>query len=335
MRVHGRWLAPALVAVLLAGATGCTGTAAAPTPTPITSTSAAPATPTPAEPEVTLDEAGEVFETYTATDGVLRASGDLRLAMEYVRDSEARLTAVAYLSSDGTPPRHRWGPATLYVPRFPPGTASPWFSVLTSRDGDPTLLTFARSGDWRLSAAARLLDPGATPDIQLDEQGYATAVADDDRSITIRPQLIGPLHATVAETGSDGAAAGLIADGPYTTEVAHQITEAREKAKKNGFSYDSIFQAGDFPVYGLRTTDGGAVIQYSLSRLTTTTTKTAEDDYIPVPESARWSISAPVVRRELRLTEIHTYVTAVPPAAKPGAARVIGHSGALTKATGQ
>ncbi|MFD2355497.1 hypothetical protein ACFSTC_48820 [Nonomuraea ferruginea] len=105
---------------------------------------------------------------------------------------------------------------------------------------------------------------------------------------------------------------GLIADGPYTTDVASQITEARQKAKKAGFSYDSIFQAGDHPVYALRTGDGGAIIQYSLSRTTTTTTKTAEDDYIPVPDSARWSISAPVVRRNLRLTEIHTYVTAVP-----------------------
>ncbi|MFD2355496.1 hypothetical protein ACFSTC_48815 [Nonomuraea ferruginea] len=67
-------------------------TAASPSPS---------ADPTPAEPEVTLAEAGEVFTTFVATDSVLRASGDLRLAMEYVRDSEARLTAVAYLSSGG------------------------------------------------------------------------------------------------------------------------------------------------------------------------------------------------------------------------------------------
>ncbi|MFG1942092.1 hypothetical protein [Nonomuraea sp. NPDC048826] len=338
MRVHGRRMALMLAAVLLAGASGCTGSAAGPSPTPAASSapSASPsATPAPAEPEVTLQEAGEVFATFAAADNVLRASGDLRLAMEYVRDSEARLTAVAYLSSGGRPPLHEWGSPTLYVPRFPTGAQTPWFSVLADRDGEPTVLTFARNGDWRLSAAARLLDAADRPAVELDPQGYATAISDDDRSITIRPQLIGPLHATVAETGTDGVAAGLLADGPHTTDVASQITEAREKAKKNGFSYDSIFQAGDFPVYGLRTAGGGAVIQYSLSRTTTTTTKTAEDDYIPVPESARWSISAPVVRRNLRLTEINTYVTAVPSAAAPAAAEVIGHSGALTKATGQ
>ncbi|MDA0632858.1 hypothetical protein OUY22_05460 [Nonomuraea sp. MCN248] len=341
MRVHGRRKALALAAVLLAGASGCSGSAGGPSAGPSTSAAAASAnaspsaSPAPAEPEVTLDEAGEVFSTFVATDDVLRASGDLRLAMEYVRDAEARLTAVAYLSSGGRPPRHTWGTPTLYVPRFPQGASSAWFSVLADRDGELTMLTFARNGDWRLSAAARLLDAESRPSIELDAQGYATAIADDDRSVTIRPQLIGPLHATVAETGTDGVAAGLLADGPHTTEVAREITEAREKAKKNGFSYDSIFQAGDFPVYGLRTAGGGALIQYSLSRTTTTTTKTAEDDYIPVPESARWSISAPVVRRNLRLTEINTYVTAVPPARAPAAAKVIGHSGALTKATGQ
>lgn len=336
MRVHGRRKALALAAVLLAGASGCTGSAGGPPSAPsATAPSASPTASVLAEPEVTLEEAAEVFATFAATDPVLRASGDLRLAMEYVRDAEARLTAVAYLSSAGRPPRHTWGPPTLYVPRFPQGTASPWFSALADRDGEPTLLTFAKNDDWRLSSATRLLGPGGLPEIALDAEGYATAVADDDRSITIRPQLIGPLHATVAETGTDGAAAGLIADGPYTTDVAEQITAAREKAKKNGFAYDSIFQAGDYPLYALRTADGGAVIQYALSRLTTTTTKTAEDDYIPVPESARWSISAPVLRRNLRLTEIHTYVIAVPPSSAPAAAEVVGHAGALVKATGQ
>ncbi|MEV4833300.1 hypothetical protein AB0K05_02170 [Nonomuraea sp. NPDC049486] len=335
MRVHGRRKALTLAAVLLAGASGCSGSAADPSRTPTAASPSPSADPTPAEPEVTLAEAGEVFTTFVATDSVLRASGDLRLAMEYVRDSEARLTAVAYLSSGGRPPRHEWGSPTLYVPRFAEGAQAVWFSVLADRDGEPTMLTFARNGDWRLSAASRLLDPAHRPDVALDDQGYATAIAGDDRSVTIRPQLIGPLHATVAETGTDGVAAGLIADGPYTTDVASQITEARQKAKKAGFSYDSIFQAGDHPVYALRTGDGGAIIQYSLSRTTTTTTKTAEDDYIPVPDSARWSISAPVVRRNLRLTEIHTYVTAVPPATAPAAAEVVGHEGALTKATGQ
>jgi hypothetical protein len=64
-----------------------------------------------------------------------------------------------------------------------------------------------------------------------------------------------------------------------------------------GFSYDSIFSADNFPMYALRSKDGGALIQYALSRTTTTTTKTAENDYTPVPEPARWAIGSPVLRR--------------------------------------
>jgi hypothetical protein len=336
VRVLGRPKALALTVALLTAATGCTSAASRPAGTPVAATGSGTATPSPTVPAtaVTPEEAAEVFHTYTATDDLLRAGGDLRLAQELTRDAEARLTAVAFLSTGNEPPRRRWGSPTLYVPRFPAGERAPWFSVLAARDGQPTMLTFAKGADWRLSTAARLLPDRRPPDIALDDDGYATAISAADKSITISPQYMGPLHATVAEAGGGGVAAGLIAEGPHTTEVAAQITADRGTAKEDGFSYDSIFTANDFPVYGLRTADGGAVIQYALSRTTTTTTKTAEDDYIPVPPPARWAIESPVVRRTLRLVEVHQYVTAVPPATAPKAAEVIAHDGSLTRATG-
>ncbi len=338
MRVHGRRKALALAVALLTVTSACSSPGD-PAPTPAAATSGVPTPTTPPSAgratAVTTEEAAEVFATFVATDNVLRDGGDLRLAMEFVRDAEARLTTVAFLSTKGEPPRRTWGPPTLYVPRFPADEPAPWFSVLATRDGHLTMLTFAKAGDWRLSAAARLLTGRQAPGIRLDAEGYATAIAPADKSVTISPQYMGPLHATVAEAGADGVAAGLIGAGPYTTDVAAEITSARERAKKNGFSYDSIFSANDHPVYGLRTEDGGAVIQYSLSRTTTTTTKTAEDDYIPVPVTARWAISAPVVRRNLRITEVHQYVTDVPPSKTPAAAEVIAHDGALTRASGQ
>ncbi|MEV4219933.1 hypothetical protein [Nonomuraea sp. NPDC049725] len=339
MRVHGRLKALALTVALLTGAAGCSS-AAAPAPGPAATPRGATPSPSPtASPTapvtaVTPEEAAEVFATFTATDNLLRAAGDQRLDMELTRDAEARLTAAAFLSTSGKPPTRAWGSPTLYVPRFPAGERAPWFSVVATRDGHPTVLTFAKAGDWRLGAAARLLPGRELPPVALDPDGYATAIPADDKAITVSPQYLGPLHATVAETGGDGVAAGLIAAGPHTTEVAAQITADREKAKKNGFSYDSIFTANDFPVYGLRTADGGALIQYALSRTTTTTTKTAEDDYIPVPSSARWAISAPVVRRTLRLSEVHQYVTSVPASTTRKAAEVIAHDGSLVRAGG-
>lgn len=346
VRAYGRSTAPALAAALLALVTACSaGSGPAPVsssrPATVTGASASPTQP---PPVVTSREAAEVFDTLTRTDDVLRAAapelreGPLRDALEITRDAEAQLTMAAYQSSDYRPPRYEWGKPTFYVPRrFTPDDPAPWFSVLVTRDGHLTLLTFAKAADWRLSAATRLLDGEQPPKVALDADGYATALESQDRSVTISPHYMGPLHATVAEAGASGVAAGLVAPGPYTTDIAEEIALEREEAKEAGLSYDSIFSGNDFPVHALRTQDGGALIQYSLSRTTTTTVKTAEKDFIPVPEAAQWAIedNEKVVRRTLRLSETHQYATAVPPASTPAAARVIAHEGALTRASGE
>ncbi|MEO3871221.1 hypothetical protein ABGB18_20610 [Nonomuraea sp. B12E4] len=346
MRAYGRRKALALAFGVLAVATACSGGAP-----PATTKSAMALSPTPSptgeQPAVTLTEAAGEFTKITVTDDAFRVrsrdpalrealKGRLRMAKDQLTGGQASLTEAAYLSTDYAPHRYRWGAPTLFVPRFAPDEKAPWFSALATRDGRPTLLTFAKSDRWRLSSAAELLPGQELPEIELDDDGYATPVASDDKTITISPQFMGPVHASVAETGSAGVTAGLLAAGPYTTEVAEQIASLREKAKLDGFSYDSIFSADNFPVYALRTSNGGALIQYSLSRNTTTNTKTAEKDFIPVPDSARWAIKDDdkVVRRSLKLTETHQYATAVPPLTAPAAASVIAHDGALTRASG-
>ncbi|MEV0824202.1 hypothetical protein [Nonomuraea rubra] len=341
MRAYGRRGMLALAAGLLAAVTACTGDARTPATTPAAAVTTTPP-PSPAEPEVTPAEAAEEFTAFTLTDNALRGpgwesefEGRLREVSDITTGGQWAITQAAYVSTGSRPPRRQWGAPTLYVPRFAQGERAPWFSALVTRDGRQTLLTFARSDRWRLSSAAELLPGQELPKIELDPEGYASAVAADDKSVTISPQFIGPVHASVAETGTAGVTAGLLGAGPLTTDVAEQIAASREQAKNEGFSYDSIFSAENFPVYALRTEDGGALIQYSLSRTTSTTTKTAEDDYIPVPEQARWAISTPVLRRTLKLIETHQYATAVPPLTNPSAASVIAHDGALTRASGQ
>ncbi|MDR8414221.1 hypothetical protein MTP10_36505 [Nonomuraea sp. 3-1Str] len=346
MRAYGRLKALALAGGLLAGAVACSSGPAAPMPAltgaaVTSSASAAPALPLPA---VTPAQAGEVFSTLTATDDVLRAAapklrdGTLRDALDLTRDAEAQLTTAAYQSTGFRPRRYEWGSPVLYVPRFPtgPGAPAPWFTALVARDGHPTLVTFAKGAEWQISAVTRLLDGQDPPPVQLDAEGYATALALGDKSVTISPQYMGPLHATVAEAGATGVTAGLIAPGPYTTDLAEEISHEREQAKGSGLSYDSIFSGNDYPVYALRTRDGGALIQYSLSRNTTTTTRTDEKGPgIPVPDDAEWAVDTKTVRRTLKLTETHQYATVVPPASAPAAARVIAHEGSLTRASGE
>ncbi|NUR85537.1 MAG: hypothetical protein HOY71_15770, partial [Nonomuraea sp.] len=194
----------------------------------------------------------------------------------------------------------------------------------------------SKADDWRVSSTAQLLPGQELPDIQLDPEGYATALTPDDKSVTISPQLMGPMHATVAEAGATGVTAGLISPGALTTDVATQIAKARSDAKDSGYGYDSIFSQGDYPYYALRTRDGGALIQYALTRTTSTIprTKAAKDDGMPVPAVAHWGIGKNVVYTTLKLVETHLYAAIVPKASAPAPARVIAHDGALTKASG-
>ncbi|MFE0147070.1 hypothetical protein ACFWY5_08005 [Nonomuraea sp. NPDC059007] len=340
MRAYGRRKVLALAAGLLAATVACSGTPDT-TPTRAANVSGGPVTTTPTTspeaPAITPDEAREIFTEITATDDVLRTAGDLRFAVDLTRDGLRDLTSAAFDSSGGRPPLRTWGQPTMLVPRFPADATSPWFSVLVPRDGQPTFLIFAKSTDkWRLSSAARLLPGEKVPEVEVDAQGYATAVPPDDKGVLIGPKFMAPLHATVAEAGSGGVAADLLSAGPYTTDIASQIAEDRARWEQDGFTYDSILSAGEYPVFALRTKDGGALIQYTLTRTSTTTpaTKSAESDGIPVPDDARWAISAAKLRRSLKVSEIHQYATSVPPASAPTRAEVIAHDGGVTRASG-
>ncbi|MEU5865072.1 hypothetical protein ABZ815_28155 [Nonomuraea sp. NPDC047529] len=343
MRAYRRGKMLALAVGVLAAATACTGpaqTSSGVSQGKAPATGSATPSPSAPAPAVTRQEAAEAIAAILPTDDVLRVEsivpGRLALDSDLVRDGQFALTQAAYESTGDRPPRYTWGSPTLYVPRFAQGERAPWFSALVTRNGQPTLLTFAKSGeDWQLSSAAQLLSGQRLPQVELDSDGYAKALTPDDKTVTISPQYMGPVHASVAETGAAGVTAGLLADGQYTTEVAKQIATDREKAKKDGFSYDSIFSADNWPVYALRTSDGGALIQYSLSRNTSTRTVANNTYIIPVPPEASWAISGSSVRRSLKLTEVHQYATAVPPLTAPAAARVIAHDGALTRASGE
>ncbi|MEV4392218.1 hypothetical protein [Nonomuraea sp. NPDC049607] len=343
MRAYRRGKMLALAVGVLAAATACTGpaqTSSGVSQGKAPATGSATPSPSAPPPAVTRQEAAEAIAAILPTDDVLRVEsivpGRLALDSDLVRDGQFALTQAAYESTGDRPPRYTWGSPTLYVPRFAQGERAPWFSALVTRNGQPTLLTFAKSGeDWQLSSAAQLLSGQRLPQVELDSDGYAKALTPDDKTVTISPQYMGPVHASVAETGAAGVTAGLLADGQYTTEVAKQIATDREKAKKDGFSYDSIFSADNWPVYALRTSDGGALIQYSLSRNTSTRTVANNTYIIPVPPEASWAISGSSVRRSLKLTEVHQYATAVPPLTAPAAARVIAHDGALTRASGE
>ncbi|MCG5218480.1 hypothetical protein [Streptosporangium sp. KLBMP 9127] len=320
----------------------CSGAESGPArSTPMAATGAASlATSAPAA-KVTREQAGQALRRYLMTDDVLRAGGELRMALEIVRDGQTPLSTAAYRSSDLEPTRYTWGEPTLFVPRL--DRAPYWFTaVVERREGDETrqaLLTLVKEDDeghWQLSFAS-LLFPGAElPEIALDAEGYATALATRDERIAISPQLMAPLHATVAEEGAKGFSAALIAPGAHTTGYSSEIAERRRQARHDGLNYDSIFGATSSPVFGLRTRDGGGLVQYALTRTTTLTAKVPSAPWIEVPKAARWAVGdSAAVAKELRLVETHQYASVVPKSDSRRAADVIAFDGAVTRVTGR
>lgn len=314
-------------------------------PTPSTAaTSSRPAAPTPSptKPVFTPTEAAKVFADYVATDDLLRAGGDPRLALELVSGAQVQLTIAAYQSTGNRPPRYTWSPPTLLVPKLAQDSKSLWFSVLAKRDDRQAILTFAKAPEWRLSSLS-LLEPGAVaPEVEIDGSGYAVPLSPDDKSVLISPRFMASLHATVAEAGPKGITGGLIAPGPYTTKIAEQIATARETAKgDDAYSYDSIFTAGDYPIYALRTEDGGALVQYSLTRATTTTNEADEKGPgIPIPADIQQLIPEEdgepqlTAQHVIKVFETQQYASTIPPAASTtGQAAVIAHDAAITRAT--
>lgn len=323
-------------------------------PTPVAATSSVPATPTPSptEPPITPTEAAAVFAEYIATDDVLRAAlradpnltGTLKDALELASGAQAQLVIAAYQLTGYKPPRHTWGPPRLVVPKLEPGNTAPWFTVLTKRDGREAILTFAKSPNWRLSSLTLLEPDTVLPEVKIDAGGYAEPLPLDDKSVLISPRFVSSLHASVAESGPKGITGELIAPGPFTTGIAEEIAAARKQAKDlgKGLGYDSIFTAGDYPIYALRTTDGGALVQYSLTRTSTTTNDVDErGPGIPIPEAIQRLIPPERVgepkqlaQHQLKVFETQQYAASIPPASSAtGQAAVLAHDSAVTRAS--
>ncbi|WP_169952224.1 hypothetical protein [Microbispora sp. H11081] len=302
--------------------------------------------PSPSPPAVTLDDASQALDAFLDTDDVLRQAGAGRWALLLTQDGQRPITIAEIHSHGGRPARYTWGDREVFVPRQST-RPTVWFAATAERrdaSGEvrTAVLTFVRQGNgpWRNSFASLLYPGEKPPAIALDEDGYATALESRDASVAISPNLIGPLHATVAEEGPKGYASGLIAPGPQTTGFFDEITETKAAAKADDcMNYESIFaSAPNYPIYALRTRDGGAMMLYTLVRTSSWTPvpqglKCGEGRPVTVPAAARWLLS-PVkdlfIRQKRQIIETQQYVSAVPPKASTAPAHVVGYEGVVT-----
>jgi hypothetical protein len=311
---------------------------------PATSASPPPASPSPSAegPGVTLAEAAKVLHTILRTDDAARAYGAEKYAQDETRDAQRLMTVTDFQSTGGKPPRYTWGTPTLLVPRL--DRYPHWFAAVVERKDSggharTAVLGFMQQYEtsrWQFGFASLLYPGTEPPDVSLDTQGYATPLATRDDTIAISPHLMAPLHATIAEEGPGGFAAGLIAAGPQTTGYFTEVEKVQPDFKWRGLLYDSLFAATAFPIYALRTSDGGAVILYSLTRTTLWQAKAkSAEGLVPVPKDVRWAVDGPVVRRKLRIEETQQYVSHVSRRGATEPAKIIGFDGAPTSVSSE
>jgi len=300
--------------------------------------------------ELTLNYARQVFDTFAITDEVARAAADESLELSLVSEAQAPLTVSAYEQADytGTPaPAYRYGTPALYVPQMK--SFPLWFVAVAPRipaRGGPTrtaIMVFSRpavADSWQLSLSTLVAPGAAVPEIAMGAGGHASALATFDHGLIISPNSVGALQAAVADDGRDAAAAGVVAAGPYTTGIYDQIKAATRHATQPGLSYDSQLQGSTYPLYALGTSDGGALVLYSLT-LNTVIKRTAQNRQIQIPPAFApilYATGRLLIQSELDTGQTYQYAAEVPPSQPTGQPsglmRVIASDGGPTSAGG-
>jgi hypothetical protein len=324
---------PLLVALGLTTGTACSIPGDRPTEPVVAAASGG----SPIDERLTPDVAAKAFRSFVNNDDVARASGDERLALSWTDDGQAQLTAAEFRKAafTGDPvPRYDYSGQKFYVPRL---TKYPkWFVVTADRarkdvpgavktGKQDMLLAFVRKSAesrWRLSLATAPDKPAReTPaakkatQIVVDKDGYATPLATFDIGLTIQPRIVPAMQATLAEEGPESLAAKVLGTGPYTSGyyARDQLNERRDNER--GLAYDSVYAATGFPIYPLRTANGGALVLYALSKDTVTFVKDKQRGRLSVPRDAAHLLDTIVLKDELRVMETLQFAATVP--AKP------------------
>ncbi|WP_315987038.1 hypothetical protein [Actinomadura sp. HBU206391] len=340
----------------------------------------------PAPERLTPEVARQAFRAYAINEDVARASGDERLALSWAGDGQSQLIAAAFRKAafTGEPvPRYDYGTPRLYVPRL--SNYPHWFVAVadrTTRSGDgaggdagagnrdgrngsPTagrataskpgskrtaLMAFHRaspSARWRLSLTTVLNGKTKVPHVAVDGEGYATPLATFDAGLLIQPRSVPGIQATLAAEGAGSVAAGVMRTGPYTSGFYAQTRRSKQQGSEAGLAYDTVFTATGFPIFPLRTTDGGGLVLYALSQNTVTFLKNRQS-HLSIPRDAAHLLDTLVLKDELNVTQTLQFAATVPaqaPARTPTQtptteagrksapkAEVIAHDGAVTKA---
>lgn len=230
----------------------------------------------------------KVFNAYVTAERVAVANHNALLAQQLVSSAEYSMVATQWSIGQEVAPAY--GKPMLYVPKLT--TYPQWFMAEVPESGNgrsigTALMVFDRpdaAANWVLDGSVML--SRNTPPLHVAVKGgYATVLRTTDKNLQFRPDEVGAIHATVVDEGPASAAAKVVAPGPLTTGL-YQTYSATAKASASAGNYYSYELEGtSYPVFALATTDGGAIVMYTMSLNTSTTPKHPSAKAIAVPDN--------------------------------------------------
>ena len=302
---------------------------------------------TSAEHSLTIAQAQAEYRSYVQHSTAAAKQGDVTKGLDTVADGQWAIVHAQYraLATSGTPvPQYSYGTPTFYVPAL--SSYPQWFVVavpVTTAAGAPasnTIMAFdkpAPDEPWTLNGSAVLDHP--LPAVARDSDGYAINVSTKDTSLLLPPNVVGATQAAVVDEGPTTPAAAAIANGPQTTGLYTTQAAQDNSYTAQGLSYQWLLEGAAVPQFDLRTTDGGALVIYTMY-LNTTIEHPGNVFGPPIPIPAGFTpivTSTSVTKGNHGLAANWTYefATVDPPTTSRGAkAEVVAASGAPTYGAG-
>jgi hypothetical protein len=253
-------LGPLTALALLLSVQGCGTTADA-----TTTTAAGP----------TLASALKVFNSYVTANKVAVANHDQLLAESLTSSAQVNILQAQYAIAGNTGAAvtaPTYGKPTLYVPKLT--TYPQWFIAVAPEvpahggAGQTAVMVFDRtepSTSWTLNGTVHLTGNAPALNVKLDRKGYATALATTDKNLLFRPDEVGAMQASLADDGPSSPATKVVESGPLTTGYYWTNQAYAAKARPDHLVYTWQMEGTSYPFFALRTTDGGAIVFYTMS----------------------------------------------------------------------
>jgi hypothetical protein len=327
-------------ACLALALTGCTGEDS-PDQAPKTHTASTAPKPVPA---LSAAQARDVITRYSKINNEANADRSRRL-LDTVEDGPLYAMSVSdYTETEGLPaadrkPYEPWSydiaSAKLYIPRLDAGQDRWFAAALSSQKGKAPsrLAVFAERPQHKRWEMVSVVDLNSQklPDVALDRDGYATAVAANDNNHLAADADL--LRAAVLDNfATGGTNTGTKVFAP-TKASKQQIEVHDETGTRFGDQGTTVF-AGTTnryqDAYALKTNDGGALILFSHMHTQTDAVAHSGLQINPGPDDRAWLHDVP--RTSIRYTFVCNDAATVPAEAAPS--RLIGYTCARTDASG-